>query len=145
MTKTFTITADVTVTVDSESSLCKVMEAVALAKVAEKAMESLPYNQTGEVYRKGYKALTALMDDPNYREFWDELYSAYCDLTFAQDMAYKKFAEGDFLKHFLNGVPSDEKRDFLSDWHKDIYGYRPRGERWNALVDIARAYYRDRD
>lgn len=146
MTRTFVITADVTVTVDADSALCKVMDAVALARKAEKAFETESYKDACKVYDVAYKALTALMDSHEYGEYWDDLYGAYCDLTSACDHAYREYAEGDFLKYFLNGVPSDEEcADLcLSDWHKDIYGYRPRGERWNALVDIARAYYRDR-
>ena len=62
MTRTFVITADVTVTVDADSALCKVMDAVALARKAEKAFETESYKDACKVYDVAYKALTALMD-----------------------------------------------------------------------------------
>ena len=149
MTKTFEIVANVTVECEQGSTLCTVLEAVDLVNKACAVLVS-DYDHSGKVYHEAYTAIEPLMDasyyEDEYKQYADMIQGAYWALSNAEDEAYRKRYEGEFLKHFLNGVPSDEELadGCFSDWHKDIYGYRPRGERWNALVDIVRAYYRDR-
>lgn len=93
--------------------------------------------------RFDYNVIYDLVDETWNSELHEVVWDKYNEYNYYHSIAYKKYAEGDFLKYFLNGVPSIEECNdaCLSDWHKDIYGYRPRGSRWDELVGIAREYF----
>jgi hypothetical protein len=64
---------------------------------------------------------------------WDSAYSEYCKLRDVQDKRYRERnqeAFDAFYERFIKGKKWEEINDdtwsFYSDWHKDMYGYRPR-------------------
>jgi hypothetical protein len=64
---------------------------------------------------------------------WDKAYKEYCQLTEIQNERYRlvnQEAFDAFYEPNIKGKAWEEIRqadwDFYSDWHKDMYGYRPR-------------------
>lgn len=64
---------------------------------------------------------------------WDKAYKEYNQLTAILDERYReenKDAFNSFYEKHIKGktweeIPQEDW-DFYSDWHKDMYGYRPR-------------------
>lgn len=64
---------------------------------------------------------------------WDEAYNEYNELTAILDERYRaenQSAFNAFYEKHIKGKSWEEidpaNWDFYSDWHKDMYGYRPR-------------------
>lgn len=79
------------------------------------------------------RELTKVLDSNPIGEAWDEAYSEYCELTAEQDERYRErnqAAFNSFYEKHIKGKRWEEINqadwDFYSDWHKDMYGYRPR-------------------
>lgn len=104
-------------------------------KKAYHSMDVFSYGWEGEGYGTGLLDHAAYVDA--YKPFWKPLYALYCERDAIESENYRRRYEREFLERFKNGMPSDDELDFLSDWHKDLYGYRPRGERWQFLVALA--------
>jgi hypothetical protein len=65
-------------------------------------------------------------------EEWDKAYNEYGRLTVVLDDRYREENEDEFqafYKEHIEGRTWEEINpqdwDFYSDWHKDMYGYRP--------------------
>lgn len=65
-------------------------------------------------------------------EKWDKTYNEYSRLTVVLDDRYREENEDEFqafYKEHIEGKSWEEINpedwDFYSDWHKDMYGYRP--------------------
>lgn len=66
-------------------------------------------------------------------EKWDDAYSEYTRLNDILDERYRAENQNEFNAFYekhIKGKSYDEIRpedwDFYSDWHKDMYGFRPR-------------------
>lgn len=64
---------------------------------------------------------------------WDKAYKEYCQLTAIQDERYRAENQASFNAFYEKHIKGkaweeidQEAWDFYSDWHKDMYGYRPR-------------------
>ena len=75
-----------------------------------------------------------LMEEVSYRhiaphkpidDFADIIKAMYWELVDVEDDAYRQYAEKDFLEYASHMNEPDFDWSFYSDWHKDIYGYRP--------------------
>lgn len=56
-----------------------------------------------------------------YRALWD----AWQEEDSWDSQAYRDYAEADFLEYASHKNEPDFDWDFYSDWHKDLYGFRP--------------------
>lgn len=64
---------------------------------------------------------------------WDEIYKEYFTIVAIQDERYRKANQKDFNDFYEKNIKGKRWEeidphtlDFYSDWHKDMYGYRPR-------------------
>lgn len=64
---------------------------------------------------------------------WSEAYSEYCKLRAVQDERYREDNQKSFDAFYKKHIEGrsweeidDETWSFYSDWHKDMYGFRPR-------------------
>lgn len=92
------------------------------------------YNDmTNEQINKRIRELTVFLEGSIDREAWNEYYREYCGLTAILDERYRKENQSSFdafYEKHIKGRTWDEidpeAWDAYSDWHKDMYGYRPR-------------------
>lgn len=63
----------------------------------------------------------------------NELYKEYCELSAIQQEEYKQAHEPDLQRFFDNYIKGKSWKeinpqdwDYYSDYHKDVYGFRPR-------------------
>lgn len=78
------------------------------------------------------RELTAILD--GYAEGdWNKAYSEYCELTAILDERYRAENQASFdafyEKHIKGKAWEEidpEAWSFYSDWHKDMYGFRPK-------------------
>ena len=79
---------------------------------------------------EGEGVCTGLLDycayDENYRHLWKECYELYNEMNIVEHYKYKERYEAEFLEYASHKDEPDFDWGFYSDWHKDIYGYRPR-------------------
>lgn len=66
-------------------------------------------------------------------EDWDRAYGEYSELTAILDERYREENQSDFDAFFEKHIKGKkweeidpEDWDFYSDWHKDMYGFRPK-------------------
>lgn len=66
-------------------------------------------------------------------EEYDKLYAEYCELNAQERREYRKEQEPKLLEYFEKYIKGkkwedvDQDRwDTYSDWHKDVFGFRPR-------------------
>ena len=64
---------------------------------------------------------------------WSEAYNEYSKLNAVLDERYREKNQADFYAYYKEHIEGrtweeidDEHWSFYSDWHKDMYGYRPR-------------------
>lgn len=107
----------------------KVFSAVAEVEEYINKLHTMPYDECG-VYPQ---AIHDLMYEAEYADSHDAIYvyadmikGAYWDLSNADHNAYRDYAEADFLEYAKHKNEPDFDWDYYSDWHKDIYGFRPR-------------------
>lgn len=93
----------------------------------------MKYNQmtTTEINQK-VRELSAILESFPSDEVWDKTYREYCTLNAILDERYRveNQAEFDaFYREHIEGRSWSEINpddwDYYSDWHKDMYGYRP--------------------
>ena len=126
----FEIANDVTIEVFEDGVCGKVAKALQSVNDCCIALNTLPYESTRHSYNEAYKAITELFDGSYYdnelEPFRNVLRKAYNKLNGYEHMAYKKYAEADFLEYASHKNEPTFNWDYYSDWHKDIYGFRPR-------------------
>lgn len=73
-------------------------------------------------------------------EEFEVLYAEYEQLVAMDRQDYRKRNEGKLLEYFQKnilpyannwGSVNEQDASFYSDWHKDVFGYRPRGCEFN--------------
>ena len=64
---------------------------------------------------------------------YGKLYEEYCELCAIDDREYREEQEPQIKEYFEKHIKGKtwqtvdrDRFDFYSDWHKDVYGYRPR-------------------
>lgn len=65
------------------------------------------------------------VSDPIY-EYKDTIEEMYWELDEIESRAYRKANMAQFLEYQSHMNEPDFDWDFYSDWHKDMYGFRPR-------------------
>ena len=83
--------------------------------------------------KKRIHELTTLLESPIDPEPWHEYLHEYSTLTSILDERYREENQASFNAFYERHIKGktweeiDQKDwDFYSDWHKDMYGYRPR-------------------
>ena len=104
-----------------------------------KAMDKV---QRREFRRVLTETLDACMYDDS-KNLWDKTYAQYCLLDNIEDAEYFEENLEAFKKYEAKMDTPEFDWDYYSDWHKDVYGFRPR--RVNAcesqnLYDLAADY-----
>lgn len=101
------------------------------------AYEALPVAPWDEVHA----LLDETFENKEHAEMRPQVWELDGTLEHFESKAYRARYMGEFLEYFKDGMPSDEviENACLSDWHKDLFGYRPRGDRWAVLVELAQA------
>ena len=106
-----------------------------------KVMKSAAYNS--EEYNNAYHACdrlsrgwdgegygTGLLDycayNSDYEMFYNEVYNLYMERHAISQSRYREENLADFLEYESHKDEEGFDWDFYSDWHKDMYGYRPR-------------------
>ena len=76
--------------------------------------------------------LTALLESPIDPEAWHEYYKEYSKLCAILDERYREENQSAFDAFYAKHIEGKsweeidpEAWDFYSDWHKDLYGFRP--------------------
>jgi hypothetical protein len=82
---------------------------------------------------KRIRYLTELLESPIDHESWKEYYEEYSTLSAVLDERYREenqTAFDDFYAEHIEGKKWEEidpeDWSFYSDWHKDMYGFRPK-------------------
>lgn len=96
--------------------------------VVEEALSVLPSLQYGTAeYRDAYRKVYDICDRYLMNDIdWDLWYSLYMRLNAIEDKKYYDYAIEDFREFESHKGEPDFDWGFYSDWHKDLYGYRPK-------------------
>ena len=93
------------------------------------------YNtMTNAELNKMLKEFTKILDGISPAEpKWDEAYKEYMTISAILDERFREESQADFNAFYEKHIKGKsweeiipENWDFYSDWHKDMYGYRPR-------------------
>lgn len=120
----FEISEGVFIDVTADSQLAHILTVVESAKAHIDFLSTHSYDEKDGFE---YSVLSRLVDETWNTEFHELVYSTYCEVGIAEDVAYRNRYESEFLEYASHKGEDDFDWDFYSDWHKDIYGYRPRG------------------
>ena len=90
-------------------------------------------NMTTETIKRRIDELTTLLESPIDPEAWHEYYEEYSKLSYILDERYREENQTTFdafYKKHIEGKNWEEidpeAWSFYSDWHKDMYGFRPK-------------------
>lgn len=92
-------------------------------------------NMTNAEIRKRISELSDILDYaiPSECGSWDAAYAEYSKLTAILDERYRAENQSAFDAYYREHIKGrtweeidPEVWDFYSDWHKDMYGFRPR-------------------
>ena len=88
---------------------------------------------TNTEINKRIRELSDILDGYPVDKVWDEAYKEYCELTSILDERYREENQAKFdsfyEKHIKGKTWEEIDPDdwqFYSDWHKDMYGFRPK-------------------
>ena len=88
---------------------------------------------SNEDINKRIRYLSELLESPIDPEPWSEYHDEYCRLTDELDRRYREEHQEAFDNFYTEHIKgkkwediNPEDWDFYSDWHKDMYGFRPR-------------------
>lgn len=92
-------------------------------------LEAMTDKELNDRYNEANHNLEMIMGSDG----WDEAYTYYCLITSIQDDRYRKANQADFdafYHKYIEGrrweeIDMDAFQTY-SDWHKDMYGYRPK-------------------
>lgn len=83
-------------------------------------LDSLEYDS--KEYSDVYHTIKAIIDKHHCDDEWDSL---YWELNAYEDKRYYDYAIADFREYAKHKGEPDFDWNYYSDWHKDIYGFRP--------------------
>ena len=79
------------------------------------------------------RELTAILEGYPLESVWNEAYKEYCELTAILDERYREENQASFDAFYAKHIEGKaweeidpEAWSFYSDWHKDMYGFRPK-------------------
>ena len=76
--------------------------------------------------RKAYDNIRKLMDDTDpASDTWSAYYEIYCWYNAVDDEEYREENMAEFKAYEARMNEPDFDWDYYSDWHKDMFGYRP--------------------
>ena len=88
---------------------------------------------TTEAINARVRELSNILDSGCDWDAWDTAYAEYCELTAILDQRYREEHQASFdafyEKHIKGKAWEEidpENWSFYSDWHKDMYGFRPK-------------------
>lgn len=103
---------------------------------AQEALEQYKKDAFADYSKAVYpREICDLMDEVAYcgiapykpiDDFADMIKAMYWELNAIENRAYREYAEKDFLEYASHKGEPDFDWDYYSDWHKDLYGFRPR-------------------
>ena len=89
-------------------------------------------NMTNEEIRIRIRELSNILEGDCTTPAWDEAYKEYGKLTAIQNERYRVENESAFNAFYAEHIEgksweeiNPEDWGFYSDWHKDMYGFRP--------------------
>lgn len=112
--------------------LAEFVSSMVEAREGMKTYETLAYDsvESRNLYRELRQTLQNNLDKSWYEEkfeiFSDECYRDYMRLSAIENLLYREYAEADFLEYASHKDEPNFDWGFYSDWHKDLYGFRPR-------------------
>ena len=87
---------------------------------------------TAEINQR-IRELSNILDGDCTTNAWDEAYKEYSRLTTILDERYREENQASFDAFYMNHIEGKsweeidpEDWGFYSDWHKDMYGFRPK-------------------
>lgn len=123
----YTIAKDVTVEVSEKSALCEVLEVVEYAKKHIEWLETHSYEDSDNYdYHRLSDLMRKVYYDDEYKDYRSMVDEVYWDVDAIESRAYRDYAEDDLLEYATHMDEPDFDWGFYSDWHKDVYGFRPR-------------------
>lgn len=88
---------------------------------------------TNEEIRQRVRELMNILDMQMMDDAWDEAYKEYNRLNAVLDERYREENQADFDAFYTEHIKGKsweeidpEDWGFYSDWHKDVYGFRPK-------------------
>ena len=98
-----------------------------------KYVTEYPYNVMAEDIKAMSKeerrtlrdSLNAILNTYPEKEEWDATYRVYEELNYIEDEEYREENMADFRAYELKMNEPDFDWGWYSDWHKDMFGYRP--------------------
>lgn len=83
--------------------------------------------------RKEIETLRRKLDTLPIGKEWDDAYERYCELSAKEQEEYKAENIGNLRKFYDVYIANRERKDidpeawdWYSDYHKDVFGYRPK-------------------
>lgn len=113
-----------------EGGVCA--EVLSVLESAEKHIEWLKSHSYEEANKDGYdyRVLADLVEKTSYQKKYEDFESLvsgyYWAISNLEDTLYSDYAMEDFLEYKSHMGEPDFDWGFYSDWHKDIFGFRPR-------------------
>ena len=95
-----------------------------MKKYTEEEIRSMSKAERNDLYN----VLSNKLDEVAYsddRSEWDETYEQYNLLNSIEDEIYREENYEKFREYEKKMGEPDFDWDYYSDWHKDMYGYRP--------------------
>ena len=90
-------------------------------------------NMTDAELTKRINLLGDILNGDCTAEAWGEAYYEYCVIRAVQDERYRERNQSDFDAFYEKHIKGKRWEDIdpeawgcYSDWHKDMYGYRPK-------------------
>ena len=103
-----------------------------------KNFETMTYNEilttipTEEIHQR-IRQLTEILESPIVGKEWHNAFSEYEELTTILDERYREESQADFDEFYKSHIEGKsweeidpEDWQFYSDWHKDMFGFRPK-------------------
>lgn len=112
--------------VEEGTLLAEIIDILSRAEKYEAWLESHDYNDRSYDFSFSFSELSNLVEKTWETDFHDLVYDVYKQVSTAEHIAYRNYAEADFLEYASHKDEPNFDWDFYSDWHKDIYGFRPR-------------------
>ena len=95
-----------------------------MKKYTEEEIRSMSRAERNDLYNELDRKLEELMYSED-RGAWKETYEQYTFLNSIMDEIYREENYDKFREYELRMNEPDFDWDYYSDWHKDMYGYRP--------------------
>lgn len=112
----------------------RVLNAIAVILETRRAIEIMKVaDYLSEEYKDAFNGVSNKIGDlvdicfycDDLEDYHDLIWSTYRQFEAVEDSRYYDYAIADFREYEKHYGEPDFDYDFYSDWHKDIFGYRP--------------------